>query len=80
MGQAFLEVDSPVQRRPAHTPNGSFITVVQLRLHFSSQQGGLSDTGQMGNCSTYEVASYLRHRQVVAARGRAGVMQAGAHA
>ena len=79
MGQAFLEFDSSVQRRRAHTKNESYIAEVQLQLHYSSQHG-LSEAVQVGNFSTYEMASYIMHRQVIAARVRPDVMQPGARA
>ena len=74
MGQAFLEFDSPVQRRRAHTKNESYIAEMQVQLHFSFQHG-LSEAVQVGNFSTYEMASYIMHRQVIAARVRPDVMQ-----
>ena len=79
MGQAFLEYDSPVQRRRAHTTNESYVAEVQLHLHYSSQHG-LSEAVQVGNFSAYEMASYIIRRQVIAARVRPDVMQPGAQA
>ena len=34
MGQAFLEFDSPVQRRHAHTKNESYIADMQLQFYY----------------------------------------------
>ena len=47
---------------------------MQVQLHVSLQHG-LSETVQVGNFSTYEMASYIMHRQVIAARVRQGLMQ-----
>ena len=57
----------------------SYVAEVQLQLHFSSQRGW-SGAVKVGNFSTFEMASYIMHRQAIAARVRPSVMQPGARA
>ena len=50
--------ESSVQRRRAHTKKESYIAVVRLQLHYSSQHG-LSEAVKVGDFSTFEMASYI---------------------
>lgn len=79
MGQAFLEFNSSMNRRRAHTKNENYVADCQLQLHYSSQ-AGLAEAVNQGVFSTYEMASYKMKKQILAARVQGPGAQAGGDA
>lgn len=67
MGQAFLEFDSSVSRRKAHTLNEGYVLDCQLQLHYTSQSAW-AEAVNNGTYSTYDMASYKMQRQVMMER------------
>lgn len=67
-GQAFLEFNSALSRRRAHTKNETYVADCQLQLHYATKSG-LHEAAGAAAYSTYEISSYQMQRQVLAARG-----------
>ena len=57
MGQAFLEFNSPVARRMAHTKNEIYVADCQLQLHYTSPHS-VSEVMGTNQFSSFEMVSW----------------------